>query len=422
MGDVDILVFVNQPFEDDPRVNRAVHFLGGRGYRLTVVSGVPEGEVPPPRDYEWGRVYYLRTFKAGRIRWTKRATRVAATQTKKASGSTVEKVRIPRLKRLFIWLLYLGQVLNLAVLNLRILVYAYRLPARLYYPNDIDVAGAAVLLSRLRGGRLLYETHEFHVDQSAAHPDWYKRLVLAVEGWVVRRSDGVIVVGEYIARAIQAQYQIDSLPAVIKNCPPYEAVTKPPREDGPYKLLYHGVYQPKRGLEYLILAMHQIEGAHLYLRGFGYWEEPLRHLVEEEKLAHKVTFLPPLPMQKLVAEAAPFDVGVGAFQDVNLSIRYCLPNKIFEYLMAGLALAVSDLPELRRVVDDYRVGVTFNPADPTDIAHQINTLLANPDRLQAMQSRALQAARDEFNFAVEGEKLTRLVADLIGPPEEITDG
>ncbi len=411
---MDILVIVNQPFHNDPRVHRAVQYLGKQGYQITVTSGTLEHPVPPPKDYEWGRVYYLRTFKAGQISWSRPLTRFVLAPKKEVK--TTNNGQSSWYKQVFNSLLHLGQLLNFLQLNLRLIIRFYRLPVKLYYPNDIDVAVAAAILAWIHKKPLLYETHEFHVDQSAAHPAWYRRVVIFLEGWVAKRSTNMIVVSNCIARIIGKQYQLDKQPAVIKNCPPFQQVTKLTNTELPFKMLYHGVYQPNRGLEYLILAMHQIDKAHLYFRGYGYWEQPLRNLAVAENLEDRVTFLPPVSMQELVTEAVLFDIGVGAFQDVNLSIRYCLPNKIFEYMMAGLALAISDLPELRRVVDEYKVGVTFDPTDPEDIARQINSLLANPEELRQMQSRALNTARDVFNFEHEGKKLQGIIEDIIGAP------
>ncbi|MCP4367642.1 MAG: glycosyltransferase family 4 protein [Deltaproteobacteria bacterium] len=415
---IDILVFVNGDFHNDPRVNRAVRFMGQFGYQLIVASGLTKGPIPSPKDYEWGRVHYLRVFKAGQISWSLPFTRFAETPSKKTNSKSSETIgsQPSWYKRLFKSLLYLSQLLNFLQLNLRLIIRYYRLDVKLYYPNDIDVAVAAAVLAWIHKKPLLYETHEFHVDQSAAHPAWYRRVIMALEGWVAKRSTNMIVVGNCIAQAIRRQYQLDTQPVVIKNCPPFQQVTKSSDIELPFKLLYHGVYQPKRGLEQVILAMHHIDEAHLYLRGYGYWEKPLHNLVTAEDLEDRVTFFPPVPMQTLVTEAAPFDVGVGAFQGVNLSSRYCLPNKVFEYMMAGLALAVSDLPELHRVVDDYGVGVTFDPADPEDIARKINSMLDNPDVLHQMQRRSLKAAREVFNFEAEGKKLQKIVEDIIGLP------
>jgi glycosyltransferase involved in cell wall biosynthesis len=123
-----------------------------------------------------------------------------------------------------------------------------------------------------------------------------------------------------------------------------------------------------------------------------------------------------VPLGQIIQAAASFDIGLHAIQATNPNNYYCLPNKVFEYMMAGLALAVSDLPELRRIVHGYNTGITFEPSNPEDIARQINSLLANPEQLYQMQASSLRASRDVFNFEREGEKLRQIIEDVIGLP------
>lgn len=83
--------------------------------------------------------------------------------------------------------------------------------------------------------------------------------------------------------------------------------------------------------------------------------------------------------------------------------RFCLPNKLFEYLQAGLALAVSRLPELERVIKETEAGESFNPEEPFDIARVINLLAGDPTRLAECKQRAQAAARDRYTWEVQGE-------------------
>jgi glycogen(starch) synthase len=419
---VDILVLVNNEFRRDSRVRRLVEFLGQKGYSLAVASGTTDVPDRGTEDHPWGKLYRFRTLKAGQVSWLQPLVRFAIAGTEGISSSGEVDVPEPGLswpKRLLKHLLYAAQLLNLLLLNLRLVLRFHSLPAGLYYANDFDTIGAAATLAWLRRKPFVYDTHELYVDQTTAYPAWYRRVLLFLEGRWARQADAVITVGECIARVIHERYQLDAQPTFIMNCPPYQSVVRELNSGCPFRLLYHGGYWKGQGVEQLILAMHHVNGAHLYLRGLGYLEKPLRDLAHREGLESKVTFLPPVPMDQLVREAAPFDIGVSAVQGVSLNGRYCLPNKVFEYMMAGLALAVSDLPELRRIVNDHGIGVTFDSSNPSDIARQINDLLANPERLGQMRANALRAAREVFNFEREGEKLLQIVGDLLGPPSAV---
>jgi glycosyltransferase involved in cell wall biosynthesis len=81
-----------------------------------------------------------------------------------------------------------------------------------------------------------------------------------------------------------------------------------------------------------------------------------------------------------------------------------LENKIFEYLMAGLPIAVSDQPQRRQIVEKYGVGEVFDERDPKSIAQAIDRILSD-ERYREMRRRARQVARQEFNWEVQGKKL-----------------
>jgi glycosyltransferase involved in cell wall biosynthesis len=108
-------------------------------------------------------------------------------------------------------------------------------------------------------------------------------------------------------------------------------------------------------------------------------------------LANRVRLLPAVPMTELIGEAASFDIGLFALPGTSRHNRFALPNKLFEYIMAGLALCVSNLPEMAQLVLHHRVGITFDSVEPRAIAAAINVL----DRISidAYKRASLAAAR-----------------------------
>ncbi|MGH7430049.1 MAG: glycosyltransferase, partial [Candidatus Methylomirabilaceae bacterium] len=87
-------------------------------------------------------------------------------------------------------------------------------------------------------------------------------------------------------------------------------------------------------------------------------------------------------------------------------------NKLFEYMMAGLATAVSNLPVLEKLVRDHDLGVVFDPSDPRHIAEQLNALIGKPERLRACRANSIRAARDRYHWDHEGGKLVELYKTL----------
>ena len=131
-------------------------------------------------------------------------------------------------------------------------------------------------------------------------------------------------------------------------------------------------------------------------------------------LEGRVHFLAPAHPARLVESLAGFDVGVVPYRPTTLNNRLCLPNKVFEYLQAGLALAVSTLPELRLLMNVTGAGELFDPDSPEDIARAINALTCDAGRLQALKARA-RAAGARFTWEAQGEpQLLACYRELVG--------
>jgi glycosyltransferase involved in cell wall biosynthesis len=419
-----IVIISDNEFWKDPRVNRAALSLSSAFGRISVISGVTEPVAKRREQFENITIYRHRFFKPtyGEARVVKWATAVALGSSNTNVSLNRESKISSLTKTLLRSMFFLGWFLYLLVLNLGIVARFIRLGGDLYYPNDLDRLLAGYLLARFHRARLIYDANELYPDLVEASPGFYRFLLKKLEGFLIRRSDAVITVNGSIAEILQDRYRLERKPIVVLSCPPFQPVPKrvnasPP----PYKVLYQGLYLPGRNLEGLVLSMRYVENAQLYLRGYGILEETLRRIVDQNRLHNKVVFLAPVPMNEMVQRAAEFDIGIVPYpgDPLNLNSYFCAPNKVFEYMMAGLALAVSDLPELRKIVDQYDVGITFDP----DNAHNLAQALAEltEESLQRMQVNALAAARDTFNFEHEVEKLRRVIQGIGLPIVRLDD-
>jgi len=97
-----------------------------------------------------------------------------------------------------------------------------------------------------------------------------------------------------------------------------------------------------------------------------------------------------VPLTELVATANECDIGLFGSPDYSPQKRFTAPNKLFEYLMAGLALCVSDLPEMRRVVVEHDLGRLFTSLEPATIAAAINGFTR--ESIDRYKRRSLEAA------------------------------
>ena len=119
-----------------------------------------------------------------------------------------------------------------------------------------------------------------------------------------------------------------------------------------------------------------------------------------------------MPSEKLKSYTANADVGLSLDKPTNLNYKYSLPNKVFDYIHAGVPVLVSDLPEVRSIIEQYQVGTVIRSHDPVDIAKCIREVIQNKTQLDVWRKNCEIAAR-ELNWQKESEKLNELFQDLI---------
>jgi glycosyltransferase involved in cell wall biosynthesis len=323
---------------------------------------------------------------------------------------------------------------------------AYRLvradPPDALHAHDLNTLPVAAALARRLRLPLTYDAHELYPEistLSAREAATWRRIERRLAG----RADHVLTVCDSIAGELERRYGL-ARPTVLLNCPaagangavastpapapgafPVRWTGKSPESasgelgahmarksptgaaNGEPVVLYQGGFAPHRGLQTLVRAARELERGTIMLMGWGRLEDELRELIAAERLGERVRIVPPVPPAEVVARAAEATVGVIPYEPVGLNNTYTTPNKLFDYMAAGLPVVASHLPELIRFVEGAELGLTFEPGDPASLAATLNELLADPTRLQTMREHAQEAAR-RYTWERESRKLLAL--------------
>jgi glycosyltransferase involved in cell wall biosynthesis len=139
----------------------------------------------------------------------------------------------------------------------------------------------------------------------------------------------------------------------------------------------------------------------------------LRRDVVARGLERRILFHEAVPPETVLHYSADATIGVHPIEDTCLNHRYCLPNKLFEYLQAGLPVVVSDLPEMASVVRRYQVGRTFRSGDPASLAETLNCLLGDLTSLDRYRE-AVRVAAEDLRWEREQTKLLEVYGRLVG--------
>lgn len=272
---------------------------------------------------------------------------------------------------------------------------ALSVPARVYHASDLYTLPALAAAARMHGAHLVYDARELypHVASTAGRP-WVSWFWRRVEGRYVGRADAVFTVSRRIAGHLADTYGLPA-PTVLFNTPQRRTVertdllrTQVGLTPEQVLVLHQGQMRPGRGCGRLLEAVREVHEAVLVFLGDGPLQPSLRAQAEAAGIRDRVHFLPPVASESLLPVTASADIGVTLLEDTCLNHRYALPNKLFEYLMAGVPVLGSDLPEVREVVRGHEVGLVANPADHAALVAALRRMVRDAEARAAWAANA----------------------------------
>ncbi len=227
---------------------------------------------------------------------------------------------------------------------------------------------------------LIYDARELETERNGWK--WLQKVVAKrVEARLIRHVDAVLVVSDSIADWYRETYGLSNV-TVVRNVPesPAYLVSRNRRirddfglGDDDLVFIYLGAISDGRGWTQIVEAFKtQALDHHMVFVGDGPDAEKIAAISESVRNVH---WHPPVPISEVPQYAAGADVGISLIEDTCLSYRYCLPNKVHEYRIAGLPVIVSNLTELSRFIEKTGCGWTVS-SDGDNLA----ALIASLDR------------------------------------------
>lgn len=277
--------------------------------------------------------------------------------------------------------------------------------------HNILTLPAAVKIKQSTGAVIIYDCRDFYGEYIDARG---RRKFSDAEHEHIGLIDATITVCEPLAGLLESRYGI-ARPEVIYNGP-YEVMQGATEVHSPVRLFFQGKFTLGYNLASLVEAMVTLRGkATLSLQGFGGVEAELREQVARLGLEDVVFFVPPVGPLDVVTAASQYDVGVICYEGETLNLRSAVPNKLMDYLGAGLAAAASDLPGHRSVLEGTDAGIFIDPSSPATIARDIDRLLDDPERITRMKRAALETAK-RYEWSVQAGNLIDVFVTALRDP------
>ena len=248
--------------------------------------------------------------------------------------------------------------------------------ADMLHCNDLNALPIGVVIKKFfnKDVKIVYDAHEYETEIIGLK-GVQKTLTKLLEKYLIKYVDAVITVSNTIANEYVKLYNIKK-PSLVLNTPPYKEIEKKDifREkfNIPKKatiFLYQGGLSSGRGIEILLETFKQLNQKPIIIfMGYGELEDKIK---EASKEYGNIYFHPAVTPDILLDYTSSTDFGISTIENSCLSYRYCLPNKMFEYIMAEVPVIVSNLPEMKKIVESYKVGVVAKENTPQGLQEAI---------------------------------------------------
>ncbi|KGF86481.1 glycosyltransferase [Prochlorococcus marinus] len=250
-------------------------------------------------------------------------------------------------------------------INKRLLLNGLNIKAQIVHCHDIMSLPAALIIKLFMGSKLIYDAHELE-SHTSGQDKITSFLIKTFERFTWNYIDEFITVSESINEWYQRNFGPKNS-TLILNSPEIKNNFEDSKSDNyfhkffsiPNKdkiFIYVGELINGRGIGTLIDTFKKIEDKSKHIIFIGYGE--LEHYLKNESVKNNNIHLHEvISIDQLIKVIRSADVGICLIDSKSLSDYYSLPNKLFEYAFSGLKIISTNLPEIKKVIKEFQLGI-----------------------------------------------------------------
>ena len=270
----------------------------------------------------------------------------------------------------------------------------------IYFAEDIYTLPFVYFFAKLNKGKVFYNSREIYAHLAGLrNKSFVQKIIAKIESGFIRKVDTVLVTGDMDAEYLKESYGINNL-FVLRNLPKYKTdfsiVDLHEKFNIPKNnkiILYQGVVLEGRGILKVIDLITEIDSVHFVIVGEGEFRQKFENYVNILDYKDRIHFIGAVNHSELLNYTAGADLGLALIENISISYYYALPNKLFEYIMAGVPVLASNLPQMKKVIDEHKVGKYVNMDDDDEIKDTLKNLSNDQTQLKEFKANCERAAK-----------------------------
>ena len=288
--------------------------------------------------------------------------------------------------------------------------------ASIIFAEDIYTLPFVVFFGKLKRAKIYYDSRELFGYLAGLKDKKFKQAFWRwTEKYFIKKADYVMVTGPMDGEFLKKEYGINNI-ILLRNLPRFY---KPEAKVNLHSqlqidktkkiILYQGILLKGRGIEKVFSVLKNLPDHVFVIAGGGDFETYYKNLADEMNITDQVFFIGKFTQEDLPKVTASVDIGVALIENLSKSYYYALPNKLFEYIMAEVTVIVSDLPQMKEIVDKYDVGFSVDIDNKNELIASIKKL-SEDKNLYENKKQNCRIASQELNWEKEVTNLLKTLS------------
>ena len=301
--------------------------------------------------------------------------------------------------------------------NIRLFLVLLFSKVDVYHSNDLDTLLANFMAAKIRRKPLVYDSHEYFTGvPEIQNKPLVKSVWHNIEKFIFPKLKFIFTVNKSIAKLYKDEYDKDL--RIMRNMPLKQTIKTFKSKtqlgiplDKKIIITQGAGINIDRGIEEAVEAIRYLPNVCFLIIGDGDVIPQLKERVKKLHLENQVIFKGRMPYSEMMQYTHYAELGLTLDKDTNINYKFSLPNKLFDYIHAGIPVLTTKVIEVKNIVNSYNVGLFINNHSPEHIAAQIKVAL-NDSSLREKWLSNMPKAQNELHWGNEEKELKEVYSKI----------